>query len=46
MDKNKGKVMFEVLFHAQIVVQYDFIPEGHTVNKYMHVEPSATPGLQ
>jgi hypothetical protein len=37
LDKRKGKVLLEVFFDTQCLVDYEFIPEGHTVSKEMYV---------
>jgi hypothetical protein len=38
LNKSEGMVMLEVIFDAQSIVCYKFIPQGHTVNKKTYVE--------
>jgi hypothetical protein len=38
LGKNKGKVMLEILFDVHVLFHYEFIPEGHTVNKEIYID--------
>ncbi|UYV78740.1 hypothetical protein LAZ67_16002617 [Cordylochernes scorpioides] len=38
LDKSKGKVMLVVFFDYQGLVYYEFIKEGHTINKQVYKE--------
>jgi hypothetical protein len=38
MNGTEGKVMLEVLFDAQGLIQHEFILEGCTVNKEMYIK--------
>ncbi|GBN03939.1 hypothetical protein AVEN_215441-1 [Araneus ventricosus] len=36
--RERGKVMVEIFFNYDSVIQYEFIPEGQTVNKEFYLE--------
>ena len=38
LNKSREKVMLEVLFDYESVIQYEFIPEDQTVNKELYLE--------